>query len=179
MASIYYAQYDTRNGNLYKAQCECLSDFIENIKIKKSVYDNLEQYMYSDGEIVKNPEYPTIYLNEQKEKKIEENDTIRDEALIAGVTYKDVLFDSDTDQKANLMAIYQTMGDEDKITWFGKDNQALECSKEDIANIGALIAQLHTFIWNKNAEIKEAIANAEDLETLDTIELDYTMTSET
>lgn len=174
MEDKYYAQYDTRNGNLYKAQVKCLSDFIENIEVEKDVYDNLEKYMYSEGKIVENPEYPTIYLNEQKEEKIKENDTIRDEALIAGVTYKDVLFDSDTDQKANLMAMYQSMGDTDTIIWYGKDNQALECTKEDIANIGALIAKLHTFVWNKNADIKEKIAAAKDLDELANIEIDYT-----
>lgn len=170
----YYAQYNKNNGDLYKAECKCLSDFIENIEVEKEIYDNLEKYMYSNGKIVENPEYPTIYLNEQKEKKIEENDTIRDEALIAGVIYKDVLFDSDTDQKANLMAMYQSMSDTDTIVWYGKDNQALECTKEDIANIGGLIAKLHTFVWNKNADIKEKIANAKDLDELAKIEIDYT-----
>lgn len=169
----YYAHYDTRNGELHGAECKCLSDFMINIEVEKDIYDNLEKYMYSDGEIIENPEYPTIYLNQQKEKKIEENDTIRDEALVAGVTYKDVLFDSDTDQKANLMAIYQTMDDNSTIVWYGKDNQALECTKEDIAAIGALIAQLHTFIWNKNADIKDKIANATSLKKLEAIEINY------
>lgn len=171
----YYAQYNKNNGDLYKANCRCVSDFIENIEISQDVYDNLEKYMYKNGEIVENPEYPTIYLNQQKDKKIEENDRIRDEALLAGVTYNNVLFDSDTDQKANLMAMYQTMGDKDTITWYGKDNNALLCTKEDIANIGGMIAELHNYVWNMNAHIKEQIANAQSPSELEAIKIDYTV----
>lgn len=172
----YYAQYNKNNGDLYKANCKCLSDFIENIEITQDVYDNLEKYMYKNSKIVENPEYPTIYLNQQKEKKIEENDRIRDEALIAGVTYNNVLFDSDTDQKANLMAMYQTMDDKATITWYGKNNKALLCTKEDIAKIGSMIAVLHTYCWNMNAHIKEQIANAQTLDELNAIVIDYKQT---
>lgn len=178
MADKYYAQYNKNNGDLYKAQVKCLSDFIENIEITKDVYGNFEKYMYSNGKIVENPEYPTIYLNQQKEEKNKENDTIRDDALNAGVTYEGVLFDSDTDQKANLIAMYQSMDDDDTILWYGKNNQGLLCTKTDIAAIGALIAELHTYMWNMNAYIKEQIANAADIEELAAIEINYTKVNE-
>lgn len=114
-------------------------------------------------------------LEEAKQAKIQENDLKRDETLNQGVKYKGVLFDSDTDQKVNLLAIVSTLGDEDIITWYGKDNQPLECSKEDLINIGGLITQLHTFCWNKNAEIKALINDAETLEEVNNIVIDYTI----
>ena len=124
---------------------------------------------------VKNPDYPEIELAQAKALKVAENDKARDEALNAGVVYKDVLFDSDTDQKVNLLAIVSTMDDEQTIVWYGKDNQPLTCSKEDLINIGGLITQLHSFCWNKNAEIKAAIADAETVEEVEEIEIDYSI----
>ncbi len=53
----YYAQYDTRNGELSKAECKCLSDFIENIEITKNIYDEIEKYKYVNGEITHDPDY--------------------------------------------------------------------------------------------------------------------------
>ena len=112
-------------------------------------------------------------IEQAKEAKIIENDTARDIALNQGVTYKDVLFDSDTDQKVNLSAMYETMDEGDTVIWFGMDNQALECSKEDIFNIGGLIMQLHNFCWTKNAEIKTAINEAETIEEVEAITINY------
>ena len=114
-------------------------------------------------------------LQNTKQAKISQNDIARDEALNAGVTYKDVLFDSDTDQKVNLLAVVTTMGDEETIVWFGKDNQPLVCTKEDLINIGSLITQLHSFCWNKNAELKAEINYAETIEEVEAIIIDYTM----
>ena len=112
-------------------------------------------------------------LVQAKQAKIAENDSVRDEALNAGVTYKEVLFDSDTDQKVNLLAVVTTMGDEETIVWFGKDNQPLTCAKEDLINIGGLITQLHSFCWNKNAELKAEINYAETIEEVEAIEINY------
>ena len=114
-------------------------------------------------------------LEVAKEEKITENDTLRDEALIQGVMYENVLFDSDTDQKVNLLATVSAMGDEDTIIWFGMDNQPLECTKLDLINIGSLITMLHSFCWERNYEIKAGISEAETIEELETIEIDYTM----
>lgn len=64
----FYAQLDTRNNILSKAECKCVSDFIINIEIDKETYDNLDRFIYKDGEIVENPNYE----KEQAEKRKEE-----------------------------------------------------------------------------------------------------------
>ena len=112
-------------------------------------------------------------LEQTKVAKIQENDTARDEALLSGVTYKNVLFDSDTDQKVNLLATVSMLQEGETIIWYGMDNQPLECEKEDLFNIGGLITQLHTFCWNKNAQIKQAINNAATVEEVKAIEVNY------
>lgn len=117
-------------------------------------------------------------LADAKQVKVSENDTARDEALNGGVTYKGVLFDSDTDQKVNLLATVGSMSDEATVVWFGMDNTPLVCTKEDLTNIGGLITQLHTFCWTKNAEIKAEIGYASTIEEVEAIEIDYTMEEE-
>lgn len=116
---------------------------------------------------------PAEVLKEAKQAKVAENDTARDTALNQGVTYKNVLFDSDTDQKVNLLATVSTMSETDEIIWFGMDNQPLLCTKEDLLNIGGLIIELHTFCWTKNAQIKGAIESAETVEEVQAIEINY------
>lgn len=113
-------------------------------------------------------------LASAKQQKISENDIARDAALIQGVTYKNVLFDSDTDQKVNLLATVGSMDDEATTIWFGMDNTPLECDKQDLINIGGLITMLHTFCWTKNYEIKLAINEATTIEEVEAIEIDYT-----
>lgn len=112
-------------------------------------------------------------LENAKQAKINENDIARDIALNQGVTYQNILFDSDTDQKANLMGAIFQMSDADTIPWFGMNNDCLICTKEDLLNIGGLITQLHSFCWNKNAEIKNAINEAETIKEVENIKIDY------
>lgn len=112
-------------------------------------------------------------LEQVKQQKISENDIARDIALNHGVTYQGILFDSDTDQKINLLATVSTMQDSDTIEWFGMNNDCLICTKQDLLNIGGLITQLHSFCWNKNAVIKNAINDAETVEEVENIKIDY------
>lgn len=114
-------------------------------------------------------------LDDLKADKIYENNTKRDEALYSGVIYREILFDSDVDQKVNLLATISTMPDDGTTTWFGMNNEALECTKEDLTNIGSLIVQLHSFCWTKNAELKNAIQKAKSTEELNNVTINYVM----
>ena len=157
------------------------SEDVKNIEVDKELYDNkqkygIEYYTYKDGEIIKNPEWDNIYLEQRKQEKIAKNDRLRDEKLLEGVTYNNVLFDSDTDQKTNLLATYQMLSDKDTVTWYGKDNKALLCTKNDLLIIGQLIVKLHSYCWNMNAFIKEQIENATNLKELEQIKIDYEVT---
>lgn len=112
-------------------------------------------------------------LKDAKNSKIIENDMARDEKLNGGVIYKSVLFDSDTDQKVNLLATVQGMDEEQTIVWYGMDNKPLTCTKEDLINIGGLITSLHSFCWNKNAEIKQEIASCLTVDEVEAINITY------
>lgn len=125
--------------------------------------------------IIPEPPEPTPEekLEQKKQDKIFENDITRDEALNQGVTYQNILFDSDTDQKANLMGAIFQMSDTDTVEWFGMNNDSLVCTKQDLLNIGGLITELHSFCWNNNAEIKNAINEAQTIEEVENIKIDY------
>lgn len=154
-------------------QCPCNGDNTFSVEITKEIYDEIDKYTWDGEKLIINPDYDKILLENAKNTKIQDNDIARDEALNRGVVYKEILFDSDTDQKVNLLATVSMMSDTDTIEWFGMNNDSLICTKEDLLNIGGLITALHSFVWNKNAEIKEQIKEAETIEEVENIEVNY------
>lgn len=120
--------------------------------------------------------YEQKKLDEAKKIKLNENSKKRDERLNAGVIYKNILFDSDTDQKVNLLAMSGLMTDDDSIIWLGKNNDPLECSKKDLLNMGNIIAQLTSAIWGNdglNQFYINAINDCETIEQVNNIVIDY------
>ena len=148
---------------IYECSDEKYSEFLD------------KKYIWENNILVENPCYDLILLERAKKERTETNDKLRNICLIKGVTYNNILFDSDTEQKVNLStALRQFENPEVKsITWYGMDNTPLECTKEDLINISALIARLHSFCWMKNAEIKEQIKKAGTIEEVENIEVNY------
>ena len=64
----YYAIYNEQTKELSKAQCRCLNAECINMEVSKEVYDNLDKYIYQDGELVLNPNYE----KEQEAKRQQE-----------------------------------------------------------------------------------------------------------
>lgn len=64
----YYAIYNTQTEQLSKAQCRCLNAECVNIEVSKDVYDNLEKYIYQDGELVLNPNYEAEQEAKEQER---------------------------------------------------------------------------------------------------------------
>lgn len=175
--------YRIKNNELYdyadyKYSEECLeTDIITQAELDKDrrqvVVEGYEEEAVTKHRLILNPDYGSIELEKVKAAKIEENDKIRDAAINGGVVYNDILFDSDTDQKVNLLAIVSTMADDDTSVWFGMNNDSLECTKADLIAIGSLITELHAFCWSKNAQIKAAISEAKTIEEVEAIVIDY------
>lgn len=120
--------------------------------------------------------YEQRMLDQAKNNKLAENIKKREERLNAGIMYKNILFDSDTDQKVNLMAMASFMADDDTIIWLGKDNQPLNCTKEDLLNIGNLIVQLTSAIWGDgglNQQYINAINSCTTVQEVNNIVIDY------
>lgn len=161
-------------GNIlnYNLNIEAMTQdgYKEVIEATKPEYPFILTYEETENNIV---EIITPDIETAKQDKIFENDTARDITLNQGVLYNNILFDSDTDQKANILGAVLQMSDTDTIPWFGMNNDCLVCTKQDLLNIGGLITTLHSFVWNKNAEIKTAINEAQTIEEINNIEIDY------
>ena len=63
----YYAHINTLDNSIGKGQCPCSGENIVCLEITQEVYDNIERYIYVDGELVINPNYE----KEQEEKEQE------------------------------------------------------------------------------------------------------------
>lgn len=136
---------------------------------------NLEYVLDGDEYILKDAEWERKQLELAKEAKYKENETIREQFLISGVVYKEILWDSDIEQKLNLSIQIPSMGDEDVVTWVAMDGiTSLECTKADLMAIGQILTQMTAYVWQyKNPQIKTAIAEAETIEEVEAIEIVY------
>lgn len=134
-----------------------------------------EYVLDGDEYILKDAEWEHKQLELAKEAKYKENETIREQFLVSGVVYKEILWDSDIDQKLNILAQTSIMGDEDIVTWVAMDGvTSLECTKADLLAIGQLLTQMTAYVWQyKNPQIKTAIAEAETIEEVEVIAIVY------
>ena len=85
------------------------------------VYTDIEEtdknyILYNGSYVTKEELLPNL-----KEEKLKENETIREQFLVSGVEYKDILWDSDIEQKLNISIQVSAMGDEDIVTWVAMD----------------------------------------------------------
>lgn len=159
-------RYLNKNDNTCNNYCDIL-----DLSYMIEIPDNGELYKLINNEIVKDSEKELV---QAKQDKLAENSQKRDEKLLAGVTYQNVLFDSDTDQKINLMFAANSMSDTDTVIWFGKNNDPLECTKADILAIGALVSELTSKIWSEiNPQYIAQINSATTVEEVNAIVIDY------
>lgn len=116
-------------------------------------------------------------LTQAKAAKLGENETVREQFLVSGVEYKDILWDSDIEQKLNISIQVSQVSDKDTIDWVAMDGiTSLECTKEDLLNIGALLTQMTAYVWQyKNPTIKTMINNAQTIEEVNAIQIVYDM----
>lgn len=172
--ALNYLDTEELNAQGYK---EFIPATKEQGKPYKYSYEETEtQIIEHAEEIIPDP---IDVLKSAKEQKKQENATVRDEKLIAGVEYKGVLFDSDTDQKINLSSQISFMDDIETVKWYGMDSVSyVECTKEDLLNIGGLIKELTTFVWTHNSEIITEIENAETVEEVESIVINYDLLKE-
>ena len=76
------------------------------------------------------------------------------------------------------MLLVQQAGLE-SYSWLTKDDKVVELTLEDFGTLGGLIAQYKAGIWNeKYLNFKTQIENAETIEEVNNIELNYDIQSE-
>ena len=63
-----YYVFITNNEINGKGQCECTGEDTFSIEITKDIYDDLNKYIYSNGEIVLNPNYEQEHAKKEAER---------------------------------------------------------------------------------------------------------------
>ena len=64
---MYYV-FITNNEINGKGQCECTGEDTFSIEITEEVYNNLDHYIYSDGQIILNPNYEQEQQAKERER---------------------------------------------------------------------------------------------------------------
>ena len=117
-------------------------------------------------------------LLEEKNKKHEENTRLAKLAVENGhVVFKGAEFETNAQTVGDLtatMLLMQASGIE-AYSWLSKDDQTVELTTEDFGTLGALIAEYKNTIWQeKYVAYKAAIEQAETVEAVNAIAIDYT-----
>lgn len=63
----YYA-FITNNKINGKGQCECTGDDTFSVEVTEEIYNNLDHYIYSNGEIILNPNYEQEKAQKESER---------------------------------------------------------------------------------------------------------------
>lgn len=64
----YYAIINTLDNSIGKGQCPCSGENIVCLEITQDIYDNIEKYIYVDGEIVLDPDYEGKQRQKEEER---------------------------------------------------------------------------------------------------------------
>ena len=132
----------------------------------------LEAWGYTEEEVLKNLKIAKQTENTKKAKQAVEN---------GYVTFKGAQFETNAQTVGDLtasMLLVQQAGLE-SYSWLTKDDKVVELTLEDFGTLGGLIAQYKAGIWNgKYLNFKTQIENAETIEEVNNIELNYDIPSE-
>ena len=135
-----------------------------------------DEFIEND-KIVKNLNYENEQLILAKNLKYSENEKLREEFFLQGVVYKNINFEMDLEQRQNLDYYSRKMINEniETVKWFASDGVSyLDCTVEDLLNIGALIENKIAYVWQiQNPKIKNLINNAKTLDELNQIQIKY------
>jgi len=63
----YYVFIENERINGW-GQCKCLTNGVTNIEISEELYNDIEKYIYQDGEIVPNPNYEAQQAQKERER---------------------------------------------------------------------------------------------------------------
>ena len=143
-----------------------------------TIEETEEEYVLVNGKYVVEDE-ALILAKEQKQK---ENTALAKNAVENGyVNFKGAQFETNAQTVGDLtasMLLVQQAGLE-SYSWLTKDDKVVELTLEDFGTLGGLIAQYKAGIWNgKYLNFKEQIENAETIEEVNNIELNYDIPSE-
>jgi len=172
------------NHDMEKVVVEDVGDLEEGlILITEEEYRTIQEkpnyYIIVDNKLVKNPNYEQEEFEKAKANKFLENNGKANEVIQNGyVVFKDAQFETNAQTCSDLtatMLMMQTSGIE-SYDWLSKDDKVVTLYLEEFCTLGGLIATYKNIVWNiLYTRYKTQIENAQTLEEVVAIKLDYTI----
>lgn len=135
-------------------------------------------YIYDNGEVIKNPNYEEDKFTQAKAEKYAENDTKASQSRYSKeftitIQEQECVFDTKATTQADLLtafAVCSTGATYDG--WVTNNGVELDLTLEDVALISQTF-KVESNVYGKWNEYKQAIDNAETIEDIERIEIDY------
>lgn len=64
---MYYVFIENNKIN-GTGQCRCLNESVTNLEISEEIYNNIDHYIYQDGELIINPNYEEEQAQKERER---------------------------------------------------------------------------------------------------------------
>jgi hypothetical protein len=154
------------------------SDNVQNIEVSEKVYKNQAQYMYSNGKIVKNPNYEAEQLEKAKKAKYAENSQKAKEArynkeFTVTLQEKECVFDTSEETQRDLLTAFDVCSS--GITydgWITNNGVELDLTLEDILIISATFKEKSS-VYGQWKDYKTEIDEAQTVEEVERITINY------
>ena len=179
----YYAFIENNKIN-GTGQCSILNEEIANFEITEEVYNNIDHYIWDGSDVVLNPNYDEEQLVLAKAGKYEEANLKAFQYLESGeavFTYEEGKSIEATDGNIAklglaLVNFILTQDYTSTIEWNTKENENVQLNAEQLQVIVVGLQQIQSVVWTvKFPAYNTAISEAETIEEVNAIVIDYTL----
>lgn len=152
---------------------------VQNIEVSEAVYNKREQYIYQDGKVIKDPNYDIEQLIKAKTDKYTEALKKAEIFLSNNACYQFDEYNSIEATDGNIgkftaYALGMQSGLSETVTWTTKEDNVITLDLEDVITILTGLGAVQANVWNVQfIEYKTAIDNAETIEEVEGIEINY------
>lgn len=178
----YYLEI--RNNEIKgRCQCVCSGENVTCVEVTEEIYNNCFTYGYDfysfiNGEIIESPDYAAQQLELKRADKLEEALTKAYEYEQTGtVEFKNCEFEMSIANRNNLRDTVEALSalEQTATTWNDKNDELVVLTLEDIQYIRLnLILGAIQKLWIEDyPAYKQQILEAETMEQLEEIEIDY------
>ena len=177
---MYYAFIENEKINGC-GQCPIVNEEFQNIEITEEVYNNIDHYIWDGAEIILNPNYEQEKLIEIKTQKyIEAKEKAytfleSGEALYEFEEGKHIEATDGNIGKFTAYALKFIAGSTTPVVWCTKEDETVMLNQEQVDDILQGLGAVQAQVWTvKFTDFVQAINEAETIEEVEAIEIDYT-----
>lgn len=150
-----------------KGQCKCLSENVLNVEVDEEIYNNIEKYIYKDGEIILDPNYKTRKAQEKQKELAEYNYEQKAKKAYGGILINNTyLFETNETSQAMITASLiglQSAPDDTTLNWkvyMGDIPLVVPVTKAQLAQLFAFAINMVNLSFGLEGERNKILANA-------------------